>query len=173
MLSIKDRTLAVMTAPAHERTGPVPPQKGGTAPIGQALPKILNMPVPHSGHLPFMALRPLAIVTSPASFMLRLALHFTQYASTTAAISFGFLLQAKLPGEVHGNVMDINAPECKLPVWGYQQNSRERTGQSAQFRAAYPVRCRTRSSVFRATARAFTAPTRSCSSSLSRSSISS
>lgn len=44
----------------------------------QALPMILNMPVPHSGHVPFMALRPFAIVTSAAFFMLRLALHFTQ-----------------------------------------------------------------------------------------------
>ena len=47
---------------------------------------ILNMPVPQVGHTPFMALRPFAMVTSAASFMSRFALHFTQYASTAAAI---------------------------------------------------------------------------------------
>ncbi len=55
------------------------------------------MPVPHSGHLPFMALRPLAIVTSLASFMFRFALHFTQYASTAAAISTVVFI-GKMPG---------------------------------------------------------------------------
>ena len=35
------------------------------------------MPVPHSGQVPFMAFRPLAIVVSGGSFMLRFALHFT------------------------------------------------------------------------------------------------
>src|SRR5688572_4790073 len=73
----------------YERRMGAPPSGSRAVPVHQALPMILNMPVPHSGHLPFMALRPLAIVTSPASFMLRLALHFTQYASTTAAISSG------------------------------------------------------------------------------------
>lgn len=43
---------------------------------------ILNMPVPQVGQVPFMALRPLAMVTSAGSFMSRFALHFTQYAST-------------------------------------------------------------------------------------------
>ncbi len=47
---------------------------------------ILNMPVLHSGQVPFIALRPLAITTSLGSFMLRFALHFTQYASTAAAM---------------------------------------------------------------------------------------
>jgi|GEM_PF-1011891 len=47
---------------------------------------ILNMPVPQVGQVPFMALRPFAMVTSAASFMSRFALHFTQYASTAAAI---------------------------------------------------------------------------------------
>lgn len=69
---------------------------------------ILNMPVPHSGHLPFIALRPLAIVTSPASFMLRFALHFTQYPSTTAAMIFGLGVQAKCLDVSKGNVMDVD-----------------------------------------------------------------
>ena len=51
---------------------------------------ILNMPVPHVGQVPFIALRPLAMVFSLGSFMLRLALHFTQYASTAAAMFSGY-----------------------------------------------------------------------------------
>jgi len=64
----------------------------------QAFPMILNMPVPHSGHLPFIALRPLAIVTSAGSFMLRFALHFTQYASIAAAILLGDHMPGNRPG---------------------------------------------------------------------------
>ena len=55
----------------------------------QALPMILNMPVPHVGHVPFIALRPLAMTTSFGSFMSRFALHFTQYASTAMVVGFG------------------------------------------------------------------------------------
>lgn len=44
----------------------------------QALPMILNIPVPHVGQVPFIALRPLAMMFSLGSFMLRFALHFTQ-----------------------------------------------------------------------------------------------
>ena len=40
--------------------------------------RILNMPVPHTGHTPFMAGRPLAILTCWAFEICRLALHFTQ-----------------------------------------------------------------------------------------------
>jgi hypothetical protein len=43
---------------------------------------ILNIPVPQVGHTPFIALRPLAIVTLAGLFISRFALHFTQYAST-------------------------------------------------------------------------------------------
>ena len=71
--------------------GPVPIEREGSVPgivrfADQALPMILNMPVLHSGQVPFIALRPLAITTSLGSFMLRFALHFTQYASTAAAM---------------------------------------------------------------------------------------
>lgn len=36
------------------------------------------MPVPQVGQVPFIALRPLAIVFSLGSFIVRFALHFTQ-----------------------------------------------------------------------------------------------
>jgi len=44
-------------------------------------PKILNITVPHVGHLPLMALRPFFIVSSTASIISFLALHLTQYPS--------------------------------------------------------------------------------------------
>ena len=43
---------------------------------------ILYIPVPHSGHFPFIAGRPFFIVTRSVSFMTLFALHFTQYASS-------------------------------------------------------------------------------------------
>jgi hypothetical protein len=46
-----------------------------------ALPKILNMTVPHVGHLPLMAFRPFFMVSSMPSMMGFLALHLTQYPS--------------------------------------------------------------------------------------------
>ena len=46
-----------------------------------ALPKILNITVPHVGHLPLMALRPFFMVSSTPSAMGFLALHLTQYPS--------------------------------------------------------------------------------------------
>jgi len=48
---------------------------------------ILNIPVPQVGHTPFIALRPLAIVTSAGLFISRFALHFTQYASTAMVVA--------------------------------------------------------------------------------------
>jgi hypothetical protein len=49
---------------------------------GAALPpKILNITVPHTGHLPLIALRPFFIVSSTPSAISRLALHLTQYPS--------------------------------------------------------------------------------------------
>jgi hypothetical protein len=63
--------------------GVVGSEAGATgAAAGAALalpPKILNMTVPHVGHLPLMALRPFFIVSSTASTMSFLALHLTQY----------------------------------------------------------------------------------------------
>ena len=65
----------------YKNTQPVPAHKPGT---GRACPayfaggRILNIPVPQTGHLPFMAGRPLAILISLASEIFRLALHFTQ-----------------------------------------------------------------------------------------------
>ena len=44
--------------------------------------RILYIPAPHSGHLPFIAGRPFFIVTRSVSFMTLFALHFTQYASS-------------------------------------------------------------------------------------------
>ena len=41
---------------------------------------ILNILVPHSGHLPSVAGRPFFIVIWTASFISRLDLHLTQYA---------------------------------------------------------------------------------------------
>jgi hypothetical protein len=43
--------------------------------------KILYIPVPQTAHLPLRALRPFFIVSSFASLISRLALHFTQYPS--------------------------------------------------------------------------------------------
>src|SRR2546430_15283399 len=40
--------------------------------------RILNIPVPHTGHTPFSAGRPFAIFTWLGFEILRLALHFTQ-----------------------------------------------------------------------------------------------
>src|SRR5512136_1115992 len=49
---------------------------------GVALPpRILNITVPHVGHLPLIALRPFFIVSSTASAISFLALHLTQYPS--------------------------------------------------------------------------------------------
>jgi hypothetical protein len=76
------------TRPGEDRKGPFHKRV-----CDQALPMILNMPVPHVGHVPFMALRPLAMVTSAAFFMSRFALHFTQYASTAIGVRIlGFAL---------------------------------------------------------------------------------
>lgn len=44
-------------------------------------PRILNITVPHVGHLPLMALRPFFIVSSTASEISFFALHLTQYPS--------------------------------------------------------------------------------------------
>ena len=44
-------------------------------------PRILNITVPHVGHLPFMALRPFFITSSTPSVISFLALHLTQYPS--------------------------------------------------------------------------------------------
>jgi hypothetical protein len=61
---------------------------------GVALPpKILNMTVPHVGHLPLMALRPFFITSSTPSTISFLALHLTQYPS---AIKL-FTVQASCP----------------------------------------------------------------------------
>src|SRR5207245_10390525 len=46
--------------------------------------RILNIPVPQTGHTPFKAGRPFAIFTCCALEILRLALHFTQYPSSAA-----------------------------------------------------------------------------------------
>ena len=46
-------------------------------------PMIRYSPVPEVGQRPFMAARPFFILTCLASFISRLALHFTQYASIT------------------------------------------------------------------------------------------
>src|SRR5437899_1585377 len=46
--------------------------------------RILNIPVPHTGHTPFRAGRPLAILTCWAFEIFRFALHFTQYPSSAA-----------------------------------------------------------------------------------------
>jgi hypothetical protein len=49
---------------------------------GAALPpRILNMTVPQTGHLPLIALRPFFIVSSTPAAISRLALHLTQYPS--------------------------------------------------------------------------------------------
>src|SRR5207253_9991357 len=46
--------------------------------------RILNIPVPQTGHTPFRAGRPLAIFTCCAFEIVRFALHFTQYPSSAA-----------------------------------------------------------------------------------------
>lgn len=46
------------------------------------------MPVLHTGQVPFIALRPFAISTCLGSFISRLALHFTQYASTAMVFRY-------------------------------------------------------------------------------------
>jgi len=51
------------------------------------LERILNMPVPQTGHLPLRAGRPFAMVTRLTSVISRFALHFTQYASFSAPMS--------------------------------------------------------------------------------------
>src|SRR5277367_2492057 len=57
----------------------------GAAGVADLPPKILNITVPQTGHLPLMALRPFFIVSSTPSAISRLALHLTQYPS---AINF-------------------------------------------------------------------------------------
>jgi hypothetical protein len=53
----------------------------GAAGAAADLPSILNMTVPHVGHLPLMALRPFFIVSSTPLEISFLALHLTQYPS--------------------------------------------------------------------------------------------
>jgi hypothetical protein len=54
----------------------------GAAGAAVALPpSILNITVPHVGHLPLMAFRPFFIVSSTASTISFFALHLTQYPS--------------------------------------------------------------------------------------------
>ena len=54
------------------------------------------MPVPHTGHVPFSAGRPLAIFTVFAFEIARFALHFTQYPSFAPRLDPAFLLVAFL-----------------------------------------------------------------------------
>jgi hypothetical protein len=65
---------------------------------GAALPpKILNITVPQTGHLPLMALRPFFIVSSTPSAISRFALHLTQYPSAIKT----FTVRASCPnGEI-------------------------------------------------------------------------
>jgi len=49
--------------------------------VAAALPRILNMTVPHVGHLPLMAFRPFFMVSSTPSAIGLLVLHLTQYPS--------------------------------------------------------------------------------------------
>src|SRR6185437_9353245 len=69
-------------------------------------PKILNMTVPHVGHLPLMALRPFFIVSSTASTISFLALHLTQYPS---GIKF-FRADASCESAVRGKVWGRSRP---------------------------------------------------------------
>ena len=57
---------------------PVVISDAGTADLP---PSILNMTVPHVGHLPLIALRPFFMVSSTASTISFFALHLTQYPS--------------------------------------------------------------------------------------------
>src|SRR5437879_9284577 len=50
--------------------------------------RLLNIPVPPTGHTPFKAGLPLAIFTCWALEIFRLALHFTQYPSSAAIGAF-------------------------------------------------------------------------------------
>jgi hypothetical protein len=52
----------------------------GSGAVGYDDAPILNILVPHSGHLPSVAGRPFFIVICVASFISRLVLHLTQYA---------------------------------------------------------------------------------------------
>src|SRR2546422_7249054 len=70
--------------------------------------RILNIPVPHTGHTPFKAGRPFAIFTCCALEILRLALHFTQYPSSAAIGLFPpfaiWLLRSGAGGQGAGTV---------------------------------------------------------------------
>ena len=54
--------------------------------------RILQIVVPHSGHLPLRIGRPFFIVSSLASVISLFALHFTQYASAMLLASYIFSL---------------------------------------------------------------------------------
>lgn len=60
----------------------------GSALAAEAFPpSILNITVPHVGHLPFIALRPFFMVSSTPSIISFLALHLTQYPSGIKKLS--------------------------------------------------------------------------------------
>ena len=87
--------------------------------------RILNIPVPHTGHTPFKAGLPLAIFTCWALEIFLLALHFTQYPSSAAIGAFPAFAIALLRsgagqgGGVHG-----------LGVWGGSPGSPPRDGDN-------------------------------------------
>ena len=58
-------------------------------------PKILNITVPHVGHLPLMALRPFFITSSTASTISFFALHLTQYPSRIKFSHAGSFMQRR------------------------------------------------------------------------------
>ena len=62
-----------------------------------ALPRILNMTVPHVGHLPLMALRPFFMVSSTPSAIGFLALHLTQYPSDIKKFTAPHFMRKTVP----------------------------------------------------------------------------
>jgi hypothetical protein len=56
----------------------------------------LYMPVPHTGHVPFVAGLPFFMVTGVAPFISRCVRHFRQYASKRSSLSFALVSGAKL-----------------------------------------------------------------------------
>src|SRR5512141_946000 len=71
---------AIVQAPGVDLAGAPEADSAGAA-VLPLPPRILNMTVPHVGHLPLMAFRPFFIVSSTASMISFLALHLTQYPS--------------------------------------------------------------------------------------------
>ena len=105
----------------------------GAAGAAADLPSILNMTVPHVGHLPLMALRPFFIISSTPLEISFLALHLTQYPSAINLLPFA-LHAFYGGGRVAASITKVNSKGKLIDVKGLQ------TAVPQVFRKKFPTR---------------------------------